>query len=69
MTHCVCCDKVLSDYEATRKHGETGQYLDMCNTCLDEVQDMAGFPVEDNPTLLYKHNNYDDIDVEGLDSI
>ena len=60
MTHCVCCDKVLSDYEATRKHGETGQYLDMCTACLDEVQDVVDFPIKDNPTLLHKHNSDED---------
>lgn len=32
---CVCCNKLLSDFEATRKHAETGEYLDMCNKCLD----------------------------------
>jgi hypothetical protein len=73
---CSCCDKMLSDYEATRKNAETHQYLDLCNTCLDEVQDLVGFPVEDNPTLLRssselsrRNNTDDDYDVEGLDSI
>lgn len=65
--HCTCCNKVLSDYEATRKHGDTGQYLDMCTVCLDEVQDLAAFPVEDNPTLLYKHNTEGEFDIDSLD--
>lgn len=30
---CRCCDKRLSDFEATRKHINTGEYLDMCNKC------------------------------------
>jgi uncharacterized metal-binding protein YceD (DUF177 family) len=34
---CVCCDAVLSDFDATRKHGVTGQYLDTCSRCLDEI--------------------------------
>lgn len=34
--HCTCCDKLLSDYEATMKNEETGVYLDMCSTCINE---------------------------------
>ena len=30
---CCCCDKLLSDYESTRKDVSTGIYLDMCNKC------------------------------------
>ena len=32
---CVCCNKELSDFEATRKDTR-GIYLDMCNTCFRE---------------------------------
>ena len=31
MTHCVCCDKLLNDYEATLRHGVTFEYLDTCS--------------------------------------
>lgn len=30
---CRCCDKNLSDFESTRKHVVTGEYIDMCNKC------------------------------------
>jgi len=40
---CVCCDKNLNDFESTRKHAETGSYLDMCNACLRAVD--ADIPV------------------------
>lgn len=30
---CVCCDKALNDFEATRKSTITNEYLDMCNKC------------------------------------
>lgn len=29
---CNCCDKILSDYEATRKDTH-GEYLDLCTQC------------------------------------
>ncbi len=31
---CCCCDKNLNDFESTRKHAETGEYLDICNKCI-----------------------------------
>lgn len=34
---CRCCDKRLSDFEATRKHINTGEYLDMCNKCYSTI--------------------------------
>lgn len=36
---CYCCDKVLSDFESTRKSVATGDYLDMCNKCYSTIKD------------------------------
>jgi len=36
---CTCCDRLLNDFEATRKSKTTGEYLDMCNKCVATVQD------------------------------
>lgn len=36
---CSCCDRVLNDYESTRKNRATGEYLDMCNKCSSFVED------------------------------
>ena len=36
---CICCDKNLSDREATRKGVNTGDYLDMCDNCFSTVAD------------------------------
>jgi hypothetical protein len=51
---CICCNKVLSDYEATLKHGETGEYLDTCSECLSEIQSLVPLSTIDNPALLHK---------------
>jgi len=61
---CVCCNKVLSDYEATLKHAETGEYLDTCMECLGEIQALVPLSTIDNPSLLRKS---DTEDTEGLD--
>ena len=36
---CCCCDRLLNDFEATRKSKTTGEYLDMCNGCVASVND------------------------------
>ena len=38
---CICCNKSLSDFEATRRHGITKEFLDLCGSCLKSVQDIA----------------------------
>ena len=36
---CGCCDKLLSDFESTRKSVSTGEYLDICNKCYATIKD------------------------------
>lgn len=36
---CYCCDKILSDFESTRKSVISGDYLDMCNKCYSTIKD------------------------------
>ena len=35
---CLSCNKILSDFESTRKSANTGEYLDLCNTCFSDIQ-------------------------------
>lgn len=46
---CRSCNCALSSREATRKSVVTGEYLDLCNSCLDEVP--ADFEYEENPAV------------------
>jgi hypothetical protein len=34
---CVACDKNLNDFESTRKHAVTGEFVDLCNRCFKDV--------------------------------
>lgn len=34
---CQCCNKNLSDYEATARHANTGEFIDICTKCLKEI--------------------------------
>ena len=48
MTRCISCDVSLDDVESTRKHQETGEYLDLCNRCLRSVLEIQDIPYESN---------------------
>lgn len=36
---CNCCDRLLNDFEATRKSRSTHEYLDTCNKCMSLIND------------------------------
>ena len=36
---CIACNRGLSDYEATRKHSITNEFIDMCNECYFEIEE------------------------------
>ena len=36
---CYCCNKQLSDREATRRFTESEEFVDMCDTCLGTIED------------------------------
>ena len=45
---CTACDKVLTDYEATRKSAESLEYLDLCNECYSYIaEDVPAIDRED----------------------
>lgn len=59
---CSCCDRRLSDYETTLKHGETGQYLDTCLDCLSEIAHDVPMPVKARKDLVPDMDIHKDID-------
>ena len=36
--HCNCCNKLLTDYESTRKNAITRDYIDLCRVCFEDVK-------------------------------
>jgi hypothetical protein len=62
---CIACDKKLTDYESTRRHGMTHEFLDMCNRCL---KDVPNIPTKDRADLV-KETDYDDEDTVDDDSV
>jgi hypothetical protein len=60
--HCVNCDRLLSDFEATRKHAITFQFLDLCKVCFEDVKTII--PTIDRKELMTDQ----DLDVDDDDS-
>lgn len=57
MTRCYACDKILNDYESTRKSAVTGQYYDLCNTCFGTIRDHTYS--KERPDLLTESDSYE----------
>jgi hypothetical protein len=56
---CYCCNRNLSDYESTLKSATTGEYLDTCKKCLEDLN---------IPVLKNQHDSYAS-DVEDEDFV
>lgn len=56
---CVCCNKTLNDYESTRRHALTNEFLDLCNRCM---KDMPNIPTKDRSDLVKEADFDDDLD-------
>jgi len=62
---CDCCNRLLSDYEATLRHAVTNDFMNTCNRCLDGLE----IPTRGRPDLnpyeqLTDEDVFDDEDVE-----
>jgi hypothetical protein len=63
--HCDCCDKLLTDYEASFKGKISGEYLNTCSKCLEGL----GIAYTGNNIFTDKEVNELDeyeVDVEDL---
>ncbi len=59
--HCVACDRLLSEFEATRKNAMTMDYIDLCKVCFEDVKGL--YPVIERKDLVTQS----DLDLEGDD--
>lgn len=66
--HCNCCDALLTDYEATRRHGLTQEFLDLCSTCFRSISKDVSIPHRDRPELWGENDSEED-DEKELDDI
>jgi hypothetical protein len=61
--HCLNCDRLLTDYEATRKHAITFKFLDLCKVCFEDVKTII--PTIDRKELMTDQ----DLDVADDDDL
>lgn len=68
---CLSCDKILNDYESTRKSTVTGDYIDLCNHCYSTIKDQIY--TKERVDLLTESDSYetdsefvDDFDKDSL---
>jgi|TARA_R110002153_G_scaffold87801_4_gene216776 NAD-dependent SIR2 family protein deacetylase len=59
---CIACDKLLSDYESTRKSEATGEFVDLCNYCYSTIS--KDIIVTEREDLLTPDNFYDDDSID-----
>ena len=65
--HCTACDKLLTDYEATRKDAHTFKFIDLCKTCFEDIKPFVA--VIDRKDLITEQDLDtidDDMDIDGL---
>jgi len=45
---CMGCNRELTDFEATRRYGDTEEFIDMCNDCFKHT----GIKAVERPDLM-----------------
>ena len=48
--HCTCCDRLLTEFEATRRNANTFQFIDLCKVCFEDVKPFV--PTIDRKDLI-----------------
>ena len=65
--HCQACNRLLSDFESTRKHAITFEFLDLCKVCFEDVKTII--PTIDRRELMteqdFDADDEDDMDTMG----
>lgn len=56
---CRACDRNLSDFESTRKDHDTGKFVDLCNQCMNAVNDDLSTDLFTDDRFDLKHNGDD----------
>tara|TARA_B100002019_G_scaffold226568_1_gene199623 strand:+ start:1188 stop:1433 length:246 start_codon:yes stop_codon:yes gene_type:complete len=56
---CKACDKIMTNYELTKKFGGSGEFVDMCNEC-------SRFLADDNLVTLGNLDYADLYDLEEM---
>lgn len=64
--HCSCCDRLLTEFEATRRNANTFQFIDLCKVCFEDVKPFV--PTIDRIDLMSEQDLDEDLDCDELDT-
>lgn len=65
---CEACNKLLTDYEATRKDAHTFKFIDLCKTCFEDIKPFVS--VIDRKDLITEQDlDTIDDDMDTTDSL
>lgn len=59
--HCTACDRLLTEFESTRRNAHTFQFIDLCKVCFEDVKPFV--PTIDRVDLITES----DLDEEPLE--
>ena len=60
MSRCRACDRIMTEFEMTRKFKDSGMYVDLCNKCFNSC---TYPPVAERYDLLKTEDIEDDSDL------
>jgi hypothetical protein len=64
--HCSCCDRLLTEFESTRRNANTFQFIDLCKVCFEDVKPFV--PTIDRADLITEQDLDEDLDCDNLDT-
>lgn len=56
---CLSCDCKLTNAEMCRKHAITGEYFQLCNSCLQEVIAIVSLPINGDTSFVHMEEKDD----------
>jgi hypothetical protein len=62
--HCSCCDRLLTEFESTRRNANTFQFIDLCKVCFEDVKPYV--PTIDRKDLISEADL--DVDDDDMDT-
>ena len=67
--HCTACDRLLTEFEATRRNANTFQFIDLCKVCFEDIKPFV--PTIDRTDLITEQDldepEDDSMDTEAID--
>ena len=64
--HCSACDRLLTEFESTRRNANTFQFIDLCKVCFEDVKPFV--PTIDRADLITEADLDEEPEEDNLDT-